>query len=498
MYTLKCKLCGKEFENSYKDVKICPDCKFRPCEVCGKRFKQVWPYDQRACSAECRHILRTDKRFNSAKEAKKKANLLEKYGVDNVSKLPEVRKKISDNHKTQEFKDKIAATSLAKYGVDHPFKASEVQAKVGATMQARYGVDYSMQYKPLRDRVSEILRSPEVREKYKQTCLDHYGVYPPGLVEEIQAKKRATCLKKYGVPNYSLTAESKSRQAKCQISAANRALADLLRNTYSVDTEFEFLIRPKYYDLHVLNSNVVIEVNPSYTHSNLPNHWAQSGLPSDYHLNKSIIAEEAGYRCIHVFDWDDLDKVCSLIQPTTAIYARNCDVKQINPKVASQFLVKYHLQGKTNGVKFAYGLYLNDELISVMTFGSPRYNKNYEWELLRLCTKSGYSVIGGPSKLMSTFIRNNNPTSIISYCDRAKFTGHVYEALGFTLHHTSPPAKVWSFEDKYITDNLLRQRGFDQLFETNFGKGVSNEDLMIQTGWRSVYDCGQYVYEWHC
>lgn len=28
-----------------------------------------------------------------------------------------------------------------------------------------------------------------------------------------------------------------------------------------------------------------------------------------------------------------------------------------------------------------------------MTFGKPRYNKNYEYELLRYC--SNYSVIGG-------------------------------------------------------------------------------------------------------
>ena len=27
----------------------------------------------------------------------------------------------------------------------------------------------------------------------------------------------------------------------------------------------------------------------------------------------------------------------------------------------------------------------------------------------------------------------------------------------------------------FIIDNLLRQRGFDQLFGTNYGKGTSNE-----------------------
>ncbi|MBR2875788.1 MAG: glycoside hydrolase family 3 C-terminal domain-containing protein, partial [Clostridia bacterium] len=42
------------------------------CEVCGKPFLRDWPYDQRACSAECRHKLRNDPANIAQKEAKKK------------------------------------------------------------------------------------------------------------------------------------------------------------------------------------------------------------------------------------------------------------------------------------------------------------------------------------------------------------------------------------------------------------------------------------------
>ena len=49
---------------------------------------------------------------------------------------------------------------------------------------------------------------------------------------------------------------------------------------------------------------------------------------------------------------------------------------------------------------------------------------------------------------------------------------------------------------KHVTDNLLRQRGFDQLFNTNYGKGTSNEDLMRDSGFVEIYDCGQNVWEW--
>ena len=58
----------------------------------------------------------------------------------------------------------------------------------------------------------------------------------------------------------------------------------------------------------------------------------------------------------------------------------------------------------------------------------------------------------------------------------------------------TPPQEVWSKGKEYITANLLRARGYDQLFGTQYGKGSSNEELMLKSGWLPVYDCGQYVY----
>ena len=58
--------------------------------------------------------------------------------------------------------------------------------------------------------------------------------------------------------------------------------------------------------------------------------------------------------------------------------------------------------------------------------------------------------------------------------------------------------QIYNIKTKqHITDNLLRQRGFDQLFETNYGKGTSNEELMIMHGFIEVYDCGQLTYVWN-
>ena len=77
-----------------------------------------------------------------------------------------------------------------------------------------------------------------------------------------------------------------------------------------------------------------------------------------------------------------------------------------------------------------------------------------------------------------------------------EFDGSVYEKLGMTKIRITPPQEVWSKGNRKITANLLRSRGYDQLFGTDYGKGTSNEQLMLENGWLPVYDCGQAVYEY--
>ena len=131
-----------------------------------------------------------------------------------------------------------------------------------------------------------------------------------------------------------------------------------------------------------------------------------------------------------------------------------------------------------------------------MTFGKPRYNSKYEYELIRYCSNS--NVIGGAEKIFSYFTNTHNPKSIISYCDLSKFTGELYTKLGFTYKNTSI-GKHWYHMGRkiHITNNLLRQQGFDRLVGEEFGvygKGTSNEEIMLANGFVEIYDCGQSSY----
>lgn len=311
---------------------------------------------------------------------------------------------------------------------------------------------------------------------------------------ECTTRRRAnTCIERYGV-DWPCQLEQ-CRQASGAKSTVNDKFKSICESN-GILLESEYHLGSYSYDFKVVDQNILIELDPTYTHNVIGNHWNLKGLAYDYHKLKSELAESQGFQCIHIFDWDDCTKILNIIRPKQAVYARQCEILEVSSTDCDSFLNWYHLQNTCRGQKFKLGLYHNGELIQVMAFGKPRYNKNYQWELLRLCTKSGYCVIGGASKLFRYFINNYNPQSTISYCDKSKFKGEVYTEIGMSLKYTTPPAKVWSNGNQKITDNLLRQRGFDQIFHTEFGKGTSNDELMLKHGWLPVYDCGQAVYEW--
>lgn len=73
-------------------------------------------------------------------------------------------------------------------------------------------------------------------------------------------------------------------------------------NKLRIANEFEKYVGGKLYDIHIKDSNILIEIDPTYIHNRIGNHWDPNGLDKNYHLDKTVIAQKEGYRCIHVFD----------------------------------------------------------------------------------------------------------------------------------------------------------------------------------------------------
>ena len=532
----KCEVCGKEYEsNSRKYLYCCSNICLAEkkkkhetsgisiCECCGKKYfksKPGWNWNKnnelvkikgsaqasssvssdRFCCYECGKKYQTDKALKTSikkyggigfastelknKALQKTENL---YGDKNYTNREQakqtcLKKYGSENISKSEYGKKLLSSAIKKV---HEERGNEIIAKIKATKLKRYGDENYVN-----------------KEKCKETCIEKYGTKYYFETKDSKEKIIKTCIKKYSVPYPCMTQQCREADPHA-ISNLNKKFAKEL-NDLGIETEFEFHLNDYSYDIKLKNKNVLIEINPTITHTSSDKKYIplERFNPKDkfYHINKSKNALENNYFTINIWDWDDQNKILNLLKPKNKLYARNLTIKEVTKKEMIKFLTNYHIQGVCKGQEIRLGLYNeNNELIEFMSFGKPRYNKSFEYELLRLCTKTEYKVIGGAEKLFSYFIKNYHPSSIISYCDNSKFKGEVYSRLNMILIDYGKPSKHWYNikTHRHITDNLLKQRGYSQLHNDKIHKkGESNQQLMLEAGYLEIYDCGQSTYVW--
>lgn len=183
------------------------------------------------------------------------------------------------------------------------------------------------------------------------------------------------------------------------------------------------------------------------------------------------------------------------LQDKRRIGARQCTVRQVSVVDEREFLAQYHLQGYVAST-MCYGLYYENELLQLMSFGRPRFSSNYEWELLRLCTKYGYAITGGAEKLFKYFIRCNAPMSVVSYCDLSKFSGNVYCRIGMELDHVSQPNYRWVRYSEVYSRYRCQKHKLARLLGEQFDSSKSEAENMLSAGYVRVYDSGNAVYVW--
>ena len=195
------------------------------------------------------------------------------------------------------------------------------------------------------------------------------------------------------------------------------------------------------------------------------------------------------------------------------INARDCICKKITNDESCNFLDKYHLQ-KSIITPINYGLFYNNDLVQVMTFGIDRFgsqarNIKYEYEMVRECSKSNYQIRGGKSKLLKYFIKDYNPCNIISYCSKELgFDGHSYFACGFKLvreqkrsYHYEKDGKIYSRFQFQKNSNLRKQNKKEPIQRTIESiNGVYDFNLTeyqnaINNGFIKIQEAGNLVFE---
>lgn len=253
-------------------------------------------------------------------------------------------------------------------------------------------------------------------------------------------------------------------------------------------------------DVYIPSMNIAFEFDGLYWHSEIKK------PDKRYHLNKTVQCQEKGITLIHIFEdeWLHKNTICKsrianiLGITKNKVFARQCSVLEIDKKVAKEFFNKNHIQGNV-AATVILGLEYNGQIISMMSFGPLRKNlgrnaENGSWELLRFCNEADYNIVGGASKLFTTFIERYSPLSVISYADKRWSKGNLYQKLGFQHLHDSEPNYFY-----IIGDERKNRFGFRKdLLVSKYGCSPSDTEhnFCFNQGWYRIYDCGAMLYEW--
>jgi hypothetical protein len=534
------QILSKDLKSSSKVV-VQVRCDFCQCEKglsyrnYSKSLKSGGKY---ACSQKCSYQKKSEfllqkegiqNIFQSEKIKQKiKQKNLQKWGVDSFTK-------------TKNFKEKAKKTNLEKFGVENPMQNHEVKERAKLTSYENWGgtgfASEKISEKIIQSNLEKWgtetpVKLESIKEKIKLTNLEKWG--GTGFAsEKISEKISETLQKNWGNisntkseifrklhykiskdPNYIEYAGNRFSIFKCELGHT----FSIHKNNYLTRKEefenictvcnpigelssikekelFQFIesldvdITNGYrdgleIDIYIKHFKIGFEFNGLYFHSDI----FKDKL---YHLNKTNFFKEKGIRIIHIWedDWDNKkdiikSQIRNILGMSNKIGSRKCQIKKVNSKEAKEFLESNHIQGSYSSIKESWGLYFQEELLSIMSFdqfeGRKKMNEG-EWNLSRFCNKLNYSAQGGASKLLNHFIKIKSPKRIISYADKDWSSGNLYEKLKFTkINETKPDYKYILKKKRFHKSNFRKSR-----------TGITESNLSLP----KVWDCGKIKYE---
>jgi hypothetical protein len=248
-------------------------------------------------------------------------------------------------------------------------------------------------------------------------------------------------------------------------------------------------------DIVLPDLGLAFEYNGAYWHSSDKKH-------KHYHQQKTKSVEEFGYQLIHIheYQWQYnqpivKQKIQHLLQPQPRIGARKTRVQQVTWQEAKGFLETTHIQGAGAPTGYNFGLYYQDKLVALITFAKPRFNHNYDLELVRYSTSQ--PVQGGCSRLLAHAQKTLQFRSLVTYALQDWSQGNLYRTLGFELQGLTEPNYSYYRGSQRITRYQAQKHRLPKLLE-QYDSQLTEVENMLANGYHQVFDSGNQVWaKWY-
>ena len=227
--------------------------------------------------------LITAKKF---REERKRKNLLQKYGVDNVSKIKEVRNKVAEGNKKYQEK-------LRKEGITPFFGTEEGKTAAREGVLRKYGTDNINKTEQRRNEMRENWKSKSKEEKRKwiEKCR---------RVQTKEVQQRIS--------------DTKRKNNSFHISSWEAMLTEKLSNLFpDLKTQYKDKRYPFHCDFYIPSLDLFIECNFHWTHGRRPfnpnsekdmeqlKHWEELGRSA------TSVRDKGQYYKNAITTWTDLD-----------------------------------------------------------------------------------------------------------------------------------------------------------------------------------------------
>ena len=451
--------------------------------------------------------LKSKEQKNLEKSIKTKKTVLERYGVENVGNA---------------FRDKMRSTMLERYGAAHPAHVQEIWDRKQKTVLERYGSEY-------------LFQTEKFKADVKRYNLDVYGVEFNSQVPhfkfksaqgKISARKNrlATYLRDNGYDlleayegNRMSDAEGKHiawrtynirhkcgnvfvddvfmtpRCPKCY--PLNKSVQEIAYADYIRSLGFEVLsgdrnvIKPFELDMYLPKEKIAFEYNGVFYHR----------LKKDC-VKKTDLAQEAGVKVYHIWEFQNVEIVKSRICSVLGIYQERIDARKTKFEVISSaegraFCLANHLQGEAKSFLYC-GLKRNNELLAVVCFRTLRGLI----DIARFCVKKHTLIRGGFSKLLKNSLPLLPPGDIQTYADRdwtPAWEDSVYVKAGFSFEHDAGP--MLSFyakkERRWYPRQNYQLHKIKDLVAKHRGQGLSAEKMLEKADIMAIWNSGNFRFK---